>query len=221
LPDTPTATFDMLSADNCCALLVDHQPGLFLFTGDIEPVDLRNNAIALAKVLHMHGIPTVISCAAQGPAGPLGPLLPEIAALFPGVEPIYRTKINSWHDPRIRAAIEATGRKKVVCAGITADFCIGIPAKTMAGEGYDMRLVMDASGNASPMVMHASIANLTQHGVKVTNWLSVACELLQDWADQDKAAQLLAIYREHLPQWSMLQVTQDTWKALPNKEAAQ
>ena len=91
----------------------------------------------------------------------------------------------------------------------------------MAGEGYDMRLVMDASGNASPMVMHASIANLTQHGVKVTNWLSVACELLQDWADQDKAAELLAIYREHLPQWSMLQITQDTWKALPNKGAGQ
>lgn len=212
--------FDMLSADDTCALLVDHQPGLMLFTGDIDPVHLRNNAVALAKVLAMHRIPTVITCAAMGPAGPLGPLLPEIQALFPTVEPVYRTKINSWHDPRIRAAIEATGRKKVVCAGITADFCIGIPAKTMAAEGYDMRLVMDASGNYSEMVMHASIANLTQHGVKVTNWLSVACELLQDWADQDKAAKLLAIYKEHLPQWGMLQVTQDSWKALPNQGAA-
>ena len=216
MTETLPALFEMLSAENACALLVDHQPGLMLFPGDIDPVSLRNNAIALAKVLAMHRIPTVITCAAMGPAGPLGPLLPEIAEMFPQVEPIYRTKINSWHDPRIRGAIEATGRKKVICAGITADFCIGIPAKTMAGQGYDMRLVMDASGNHSEMALHGAIANLTQHGVKVTNWLSVACELLQDWANQENAAKLLAIYKEHLPQWSMLQITQESWTKLPN-----
>lgn len=205
--------FEMVDADNSVALLVDHQPGLILFPGDIGPVHLRSNAIALAKVLAMHKIPTVLTAAAQGPLGPLGPILPEITALFPDVEPIYRTKINSWHDERIRGAIEATGRKKVICAGITADFCIGIPAKTMAALGYDVRLVMDASGNDTAMVLPGSVANLTQHGVKVTNWLSIACELLQDWADEEKAAQLQAIYAEHLPQWAMLSITQETWKA--------
>lgn len=206
-----TTPFEMLSADNAVALLVDHQAGLMLFTGDIDPVHLRNNSVALAKVLKLHGIPVVLTAAAMGPMGPLGPIIPEIQELFPDVEPIYRTKINSWHDERIRSAIEATGRKKVICAGITADFCIGIPAKTMVGEGYDVRLVMDASGNYSNMVMHAAVANLTQHGVKVSNWLSVACELLQDWADAPKAQGLLDIYREHLPQWSMLETTQAAW----------
>lgn len=205
--------FEMVDASNSVALLVDHQPGLILFPGDIDPVHLRSNAIALAKVLKMHNIPTVLTAAAQGPLGPLGPILPEITALFPDVEPIYRTKINSWHDERIRGAIEATGRKKVICAGITADFCIGIPAKTMAALGYDVRLVMDASGNDSTMVLPGSVANLTQHGVKVTNWLSIACELLQDWADEDKAAQLQAIYADHLPQWGMLAQVQDGARA--------
>lgn len=201
-------TFEMLSEENACALLVDHQAGLMLFPGDIDPVHLRNNSIALAKVLKMNNIPVVLTAAAQGPRGPIGPILPEILELFPDVEPIYRTKINSWHDDNIRKAIQATGRKKIICAGITADFCIGIPAKTMVGEGYDVRLVMDASGNASEMVLQGSIANLTQHGVKVTNWLSVACELLQDWANEEKAKQLQAIYAEHLPQWGMLGLTQ-------------
>jgi hypothetical protein len=118
------------------------------------------------------------------------------------------------HDPRIREAIEATGRKKVIAAGITADFCVGIPAKTLAAEGYDVRLVMDASGNYSNQVLAASTANLTQYGVKVTNWLSVACELQQDWAIEKTAQGLLEIYREHLPEWSMLQLTSDTWKSL-------
>lgn len=205
--------FEMLDRDNCVALLVDHQAGLMLFTGDIDPVHLRNNSIALAKVLKANGVPVVLTAAAQGPMGPLGPIIPEIQDLFPDVEPIYRTKINSFQDERIRGAIEATGRKQVICAGITADFCIGIPAKTMASDGYDVRLVMDASGNYSDMVLHASIANLTQYGVKVSNWLSVACELLHDWADKEHADKLLAIYREHLPQWSMLQLTQQAAQA--------
>lgn len=215
MPNSTPPIFEMLTGENACALLVDHQPGLILFPGDIDPLTLRNNTIALAKVLALHRIPTVITCAAQGPQGPLGPLLPEIQALFPDVTPVYRTKINSWHDPRIRSAIEATGRRKVIAAGITADFCIGIPAKTMAGEGYDVRLVMDASGNHSTMALHGAIANLSQHGVKVSNCLAVACELLGDWADETKAAKLLEIYGTHLPQWSMFGITQEGWQSLP------
>jgi nicotinamidase-related amidase len=196
--------FEMLDPDNSVALLVDHQAGLMLFCGDIDPVHLRNNSIGLAKVLAANNIPTILTAADRGPDGPIGPILPEIRAQFPGVEPIYRTKTNSWHDPQIRAAIEATGRRQVVCAGITADFCIGLPAKSMAAEGYDVRLCMDASGNLSEIVMHATIANLIHHGVKPTNWLSVACELLADWAQPEKAKALLEIYAEHLPQWGML-----------------
>lgn len=211
-------TYEMLDSNNACALLIDHQAGLMLFTGDIDPIHLRNNSIALAKVLKLHNIPVVLTAAAMGPAGPLGPILPEIQELFPDVQPIYRTKINSWHDERIRRAIEATGRKKVIGAGITADFCIGIPAKSMASEGYDVRLVIDASGNYSNIVLHSSIANLTQHGVKVTNWLSVACELQQDWAIEHTAKGLLAIYKQHLPQWGMLEITQSTWKSIQNQQ---
>ena len=77
MTDIIPAVFEMLTPDNCCALLVDHQPGLFLNVGDITPLALRNNSIALAKVLRMHRIPTVITCAAQGPAGPMGPRSPR------------------------------------------------------------------------------------------------------------------------------------------------
>ena len=174
---------------------------------------LRNNSIALAKVLALHKIPTVISCAAQGPKGPMGPLLPEIAACFPTVKPVYRTKINSWQDERIRSAVEATGRRRVICAGITADFCIGLPAMSMAAEGYDVRLVIDASGTDSPMVLQATIANLTQRGVHVQGWIHAACELQGDWALQDTAKGLVEIYDQHNPPWSFLTLIQKSYAA--------
>jgi len=213
-----TKSFEMITADNVCALLIDHQPGLYFNTGDISLLALRNNSIALAKVLALHKIPTVISCAAQGPKGPMGPLLPEIAACFPDVKPIYRTKINSWHDERIRSAIEATGRRKVVCAGITADFCIGLPAMSMAAEGFDARLVLDASGTDSPMVLQATIANLTQHGVHVQGWINTACELQADWANEETAKGLLEIYQAHNPAWGFLSLIQKSYAAEMEKQ---
>lgn len=71
------------------------------------------------------------------------------------------------------------------------------------------------------MVMHAAIANLTQHGVKVTVWLSVACEFLEDWANGEKATGLLDIYRELLPQWSMLETTHSGWSQEQRRLAAE
>ena len=208
---TAPAQFEMLTDANCCALLVDHQPGLVLNAGDIRPLALINNSVALAKVLALHGVPTVITCAAGGPGGPMGPLLPAVQACFPDVAPIYRTKNNSWHDDRIRSAIEATGRRKVIVAGITGDFCAGLPAKSMAREGYDVRLVIDASGNDSTVVQHASIANLTQFGVQVQGWIAVACELQHDWAIERTAKGLQQIFAEHNPPWGALAMIHDAY----------
>ena len=200
---------EMLTKDNAALVMIDHQAGLMLFPGDIDPSALRMNAIALAKTAKLFNLPVVLSAADQGPKGPIGPIIPEITELFPDTEVIYRTKINSWYEPAIREAIEATGRQKLIFAGITADFCAGLPAKSAAAAGYDVRLVMDASGNLNPMVLQTTIASLTQAGVVCTNWLSVIAELLGDWT-YPEAQGLLEIYREHLPNWSMLDIIEET-----------
>ena len=66
------------------------------------------------------------------------------------------------------------------------------------------------------IVLQTTIANLTQHGVKVTSWIATACELQGDWAQKDTADQLLAVYQEHNPPWSFLETIQEAWKSLPN-----
>ena len=197
----------MLDPKDTVMLLIDHQAGLMLFPRDIGPLQLRSNSIALAKVAKLFDIPVIFTAADQGPKGPIGPIIPEITDLFPGANITYRTKINSWHDDSIRGAIEATGRKQLVVAGITADFCSGLPAKSAAAAGYDTRLVMDASGLVDEYVRDIVLHNLTQAGVRPINWLSVATELMGDWAADEKKSQgVLDIYAEHLPNWSMLDI---------------
>lgn len=204
---------DMLKSDDAVLVMIDHQAGLMLFPGDIEPVDIRNNSIALAKVAQMHDLPVVFSAADQGPKGPIGPIIPEIKELFPGAETIYRTKINSWYDPNFRSAIEATGRKQIIIAGIDASFCQGLPAKSMVADGYDVWSCIDCSGNVSEITRMTAVANLTQAGVRCSNWVDVACQLLEDWAaDEKKSARLLEIYADHLPQWGMLGIIDDARK---------
>lgn len=206
---------EMLSPEQAVLVMIDHQAGLMLFPGDIKPVDLRNNSIALAKVAKMHNLPVVFSAADQGPKGPIGPIMPEIASLFPDAPIIYRTKINSWHDPNFRAAIEATGRKQIIIAGIDASFCQGLPAKSMVAAGYEVWSCIDCSGNISPIIQATTIANLTQAGVRCSNWVDVACQLLEDWAARpQKSQQLLEIYAQHLPQWGVLGVIDEARKAV-------
>ncbi len=49
-----------------------------------------------------------------------GNMWPQIRAVFPGQEPIERSSMNSWDDKNFVAAIEKTGRKKIV-SGRTLD----------------------------------------------------------------------------------------------------
>ena len=205
---------EMLNPEDAILVMIDHQAGLMLYPGDIDTMHLRSNAVALAKVAKMHRLPVVLCAAAQGPRGPIGPILAEITGLFPDTEVIYRTKINSWHDPRFRQAVEATGRKQIIIAGIDASFCAGLPAKSMIAEGYTVWECVDASGNVSELTRVSTMANLTQAGVRCCNWVDVACQLLGDWANEEQGKALACIYAEHLPRWGMLEIIDEARKAV-------
>jgi nicotinamidase-related amidase len=46
----------------------------------------------------------------------------------------------------VAAAIEATGRKKLIIAGLSLEVCAAFPAITAIGKGYDAYVAVDASG---------------------------------------------------------------------------
>ena len=54
--------------------------------------------------------------------GPNGPLPQEIIAMHPNASFIKRNgEVNAWDNPDFRKAVEATGRKQIIIAGITTD----------------------------------------------------------------------------------------------------
>lgn len=173
-----SAFYQQLTPENCAMLLIDHQAGLFLGVQSMDQQILKNNAIALAKTAKVFELPTVLFTSSAN--GPNGPTIPEIKELFPNHEIYDRSPINLWNDPKCRAAVEQTGRKKLIMAAITTDVCLVFPALAAVKAGFDVYAVIDASGTWSPAAELASVMRLTQAGVIPTNWIAVAAELKHD-----------------------------------------
>ena len=82
---------------------------------------------------------------------------------------------------------------------MTDSTCLQFPALDAVLEGFDVRGVIDASGAVSEHERAATVATLSQAGVKVRNWWSVAVELQADWRrDEAKGWPMAMIFREHL-----------------------
>ena len=75
-----------------------------------------NNNVAFAKAARVFEVPVVLSTVETKSFS--GNLWPQIQAVFPEQTPIERSTMNSWDDRNFVAAIERTGRKKIVLAGL-------------------------------------------------------------------------------------------------------
>lgn len=185
---------EFLTADNSVLAMIDHQTGLMVGLGDEHPTVLKNNIVGLARTAKAIGLPSVVT--ASLPEGPNGPVMPEITQVL-GEEVIEREgQINAWDSLAFKQAIEKTGRKKIIMAGIVTDVCLLFPALSAVEEGYDVYAVIDASGTWNKTVQEVTIQRLTQAGVKVTTWASVLAELMNDWRSEHGEA-LGQVLAEH------------------------
>lgn len=133
-------TDHLLTAENSALILIDYQPGLVDGTNSIRREALVNNVVALAKAAKMFDVPVILSTIAVE-AGYQEPTTPELLEEVPGVAPIDRTAVNAWEQPEFRAAVEATGRRKLIIAGLWTEVCLVFPALDMLKEGYEVYAV--------------------------------------------------------------------------------
>ena len=148
-----------LSPDNAALLLIDHQTGLMQLVKDYEPDEFKNNILALADIGLVFNLPTILTTSFE--SGPNGPLLPELKEKFPNAPYIPRPgQINAWGNEDFVKAVKKTGRKKLLIAGIVTDVCIAFPAISALAEGYEVYVVVDASGTFSKSVRSCSYAHV-------------------------------------------------------------
>jgi nicotinamidase-related amidase len=186
--------------DNCVFAMIDHQTGLMNLVHNEDPVEFKNMVIALAKTAKVHKVPVVVTTSAED--GPNGPYLPEVLAMFPDAPLISRPgQINAWDNDDFVAAIKKTGRKKIVMSGITTDVCVAFAALSALDAGYEVYVVVDASGSMNDDTQTAALMRMTDAGAIMGTWFALSCELLSDWrnpAGPDTAK----LFIEHMPSYA-------------------
>lgn len=196
----PGGTRERLTPDNCVIALIDHQTGLTNLVENTTAVTFKNYCIGLAKTAKIHNIPVVLTTSAAD--GPNGPFLPEMIAILPDAPMISRPgQINAWDNAEFVDAIKKTGRRKIVMSGITTDVCVTFAALAALDAGYDVYVVVDASGSMSPEVQTASLMRMSEAGATMGTWFALSCELLSDWRNPagEATAQLFV---EHFPAYA-------------------
>jgi len=214
---SPAASEVLLDPNDTVILLLDHQTGLFQTVKDVPLAALRNNTIALAKIGELAKAPILTT--ASEPNGPNGPLMSELAAAAPSATYVPRKgEISAWDNADFVKAVEATGRKTLIIAGVWTNVCVAFPALQAKADGYKVYYVTDASGDPSEMAFHTTLARLTQAGIIPVTTNVVLCEFQRTWNRPD-AAQWGAIYSELVPNYRAVaesfQRAQEAAKAKP------
>ena len=192
---TRAAALDELTPENAAFLPIDYMHGLISAARSIDPGELRNNAIALAKIARLFGLPAVGTGDQVGRTW-MGAEMTEISEILPDMPVFPRTTVSAWETPEYREAVEATGRTKLVMAGISTEQCVLLTAKSAIADGYGVYVVLDASGSLDARAEAAAVARLTQMGAVLTTWPALGMELLGD-VTRPEAAGLFEITARH------------------------
>jgi nicotinamidase-related amidase len=184
----------LLTAQNAVITFIDYQPEQYAGVHSIGHEELLANVTLLGRVATVFRLPVVLSTiyVKHGMQGTNA----ELRAALPDVPEIDRTSMNSWEDPEFRAAVERSGRRKLIIAGLWTEVCVAFPALDARREGYEVYVVVDAIGGVSPVAHEAALQRMWQAGVVPVTVLGLACELQRDWA-RPEADRLRAIMRSY------------------------
>jgi nicotinamidase-related amidase len=185
----------LLTPDNCVLTFIDLQPQMLFGVSNFDRQTIINNNVALAKAARVFGVPVVLSTVETTSFS--GNMWPQMQAIFPGQTPIERTSMNSWDDKNFVAAIEKTGRKKIVLTGLWTETCVALPTIQAIHDGYEVYVVEDCCGDVSQLAHDNAMKRVIQAGAKPVTALSVMLEWQRDWSHKGTYDAVMDIVKTH------------------------
>src|ERR1700744_3311766 len=185
----------LLTPDNCVVAIIDLQPQMLFGVSNFDRQSIRNNNLVLCKAAKTFEVPVVLSTVETKAFS--GNMWPQIQAVFPRQSPIERTSMNSWDDANFVAAINKTGRKKIVLSGLWTETCVALPTIQAIHDGYEVYVVEDCCGDLSQLAHDNAMKRVTQAGAKPVTALSTLLEWQRDWAHRETYDAVMDIVKTH------------------------
>jgi nicotinamidase-related amidase len=170
--------YEPLTSENAALVLVDHQVGLISGVRDMPIRELKHNVVGLAEAAKALKLPIVVTTTARDSMW--GPTFPELVEALPGVQIIDRSSVNAFDDQRTARAIEATGRKKLIIAGLSLEVCAAFPAITAVSKGLDAYVAVDACGTFNETKRQVGLLRMLQAGVILADHATLMMEIMKD-----------------------------------------
>jgi len=185
----------LLTPDNCVVAIIDLQPQMLFGVANFDRQAIINNNVALSKAAKVFDVPEVLSTVESKSFS--GNMWPQIQAVFPNQTPIERSSMNSWDDKNFVAAIEKSGKKKIVLAGLWTETCVALPTVQAIHDNYEVYVVEDCCGDVSQLAHDNAMKRVIQAGAKPVTALSVMLEWQRDWAERDTYDAVMDIVKSH------------------------
>lgn len=177
-------SYERFNATNTVMLLIDHQVGTIEWMHSAPHDEVKRNTLALAKAAKAAGMKVLLTSSMEDHSqGPLFPVLEEILPEEFAARVKRAGIVDAFDDPNFKKAVENTGKKKLIMAGLLTEVCVVYPALNAANEGYEVQVVADASGSATPASDNYALDRLRQANINVVSTIQILSEMVDNWAE--------------------------------------
>lgn len=177
---TQTPPRRVWQAADCALVLSDYQDHILDTVWEQDRRVIELNIVTLAKMAVAFKIPVILSTVGVG-LGSNGPTIASLRAAVPGVKDIDRNSMNAWDDPKFVAAVEATGRKKLVMGAVATSVCLSFPTIDAMANGYEVAFPVDAVGDHYLEQHNAAVLRLGLAGAVPTSTVAMIAEWFHEW----------------------------------------
>lgn len=164
----------MLHKEETVLVLIDIQGKLAEIVHDSEFV--IGNIAKVTEGVRLLGLPVL--WLEQYPKG-LGLTVEQIAKQLPDQQPIEKITFSAYDTPEFVERLEATGRKKVLLAGIETHICVYQTAAHLLQNGYEVEVLVDCVSSRTAKNNEIGLQKMMQLGAKVTSVEMALLEMLQ------------------------------------------
>lgn len=175
-------SYERFTGDNAAMLLIDHQVGTMGWAKSMPFEELKRNALMLAKTAKILKMPVVLTSSMEEAAQ--GPLLAELQTILPDAFSARVKRlgiVNAMDDENFAAAVKATGRKKLIIAGVTNDVCTVYPTLSLVSDGHEVQVVADAGASPTKFGDDMALRRMEKNGATLTSTNQVIAELAGNW----------------------------------------
>ncbi|MGR3742056.1 isochorismatase family protein [Companilactobacillus sp. DQM5] len=194
-PRRDPVTDHLITPENSAFLLIDYQPTQINSINSMDRSKLISRIKTATKLLRDFKVPIVLSTVNVA-SGQNQDTIPGIRNLIPDVKSYDRTTINSWEDVEFKEAVKATGRKKLIIAGLWTEACLTFPALDALKEDYEVYPLVDVVGGTSVEAHESALRRVEQAGGQPLSLVQLACELQRDWARKETVPVFLEAMKE-------------------------